>query len=470
MTAMEPGTKKKRISKKNKSAWRKTDIQDVEQFLEDQRQEERIGTFADKKDEDLFVEDASPQKAKITALSVKQKRKLNAKKPMRSHQALENTSKVQDPIVKRNHVKQKKNGRNIELEVCNPTKPRHRQANSDRAAYYTKLEERLEAKKKKKTIADKDIWQEVDFRDAIPGLKDKKGWISRELALHTAGNIGKKVVKTHASLHHKTTKAKKFELPHPGMSYNPSAEDHQALIDQVVEREEGIIKKEQHLKRVTTSMFSKVTPEERDKRHLQEMSQGIEDEEQEQENEEQDAEKPYHTVNAPVENKKKSKQARRNELKQKELQRQTELKRKLKQQTADLIRIKSIRHELDDEEEDLNDLKKRRKQRAEKAKFEPKRLGRHKFAEPDVDVNLPEDIAGNLRNVKTESSLLKDRFHLLQRNNMLPTTKVVSRKKAKVKKFVRSSHKEPGVSYQDLKERRKAAAAAAKVGKATIKI
>jgi len=43
MTAVEPATKKKRISKKNKSAWRKTDIQDVEQFLEDQRQEERVG-------------------------------------------------------------------------------------------------------------------------------------------------------------------------------------------------------------------------------------------------------------------------------------------------------------------------------------------------------------------------------------------------------------------------------------------
>lgn len=44
MTAVEPLAKKKRkISKKNKSAWRKTDIQDVEQFLEDQRQEERIG-------------------------------------------------------------------------------------------------------------------------------------------------------------------------------------------------------------------------------------------------------------------------------------------------------------------------------------------------------------------------------------------------------------------------------------------
>lgn len=131
--------------------------------------------------------------------------------------------------------------------------------------------------------------------------------------------------------------------------------------------------------------------------------------------------------------------------------------------------IKSIRHELDDEEEDLNDLKKRRKQRAEKAKFEPKRLGRHKFEEPDLDVNLPEDIAGNLRNVKTESSLLKDRFHTLQRNNMLPTTKLVSRKKSKVKRFERNSHKEPGVSYNDLKERRRAAAAAAKAT-ANIKI
>ncbi|XP_016992867.2 ribosome biogenesis protein NOP53 [Drosophila takahashii] len=472
MTAVEPATKRKRISKKNKSAWRKTDIQDVEQFLEDQRQEERIGTFTDKQDEDLFVLDASPEKSGKSAavLSVKQRRKLNAKRPMRTYQALENTSKVQDPIAKRNHVRQKKNGRNIELEVCNPTKPRHRQANKDREQYYGKLEQRLADKRSKKLSVEKDIWQEVDFRDAIPGLKDKKGWISRDLALHTAGNIGKKVVKTHASLHHKTTKAKKFELPHPGMSYNPAPEDHLALISQIVEREEGIIKKEQHLKRVTTSMFSKVTPEERDRRRLQEMSQGMEEEgEQEKQEEEEDLDKPYHTVNAPVENKKKSKQARSKELKQKELARKTELKRKLKQQTADLIRIKSIRHELDDEAEDLNELKKRRKQRAEKAKFEPKRLGRHKFEAPDLDVNLPEDVAGNLRNVKTESSLLKDRFHTLQRNNMLPTTKLVSRKKAKVKRYERSTHKEPGVSYQDLKDRRRAAAAAAKAA-ADIKI
>lgn len=136
---------------------------------------------------------------------------------------------------------------------------------------------------------------------------------------------------------------RKFEAPHPGMSYNPSLKAHQELLAEVVEREESLIKKEQHLKRVTTTMFSKVTPEERDKRRLEEMSEGIkEDGEPESEDEVEvdpkSADNSYSTVNAPVENKKKSKAARNKELKQKKLQRQHEAKKALKKQTADLIR------------------------------------------------------------------------------------------------------------------------------------
>lgn len=133
-------------------------------------------------------------------------------------------------------------------------------------------------------------------------------------------------------------------------------------------------------------------------------------------------------------------------------------------------RIKSIRAEVKEEAEELNELKKRRKQKAELKKFETKRLGQHKFEEPDLDVNMPEDLAGNLRNVKPESNLLTDRFKLLQKRNILPTTVAVTRKKSKVKRFPRASHKEPGVSYQDLRDQRKAAAAAAKANKDTIKI
>lgn len=45
--------------------------------------------------------DATPLKPAPTVLTAKQKRKLNALKPMRTYLAMENTSKVEDPIVKR---------------------------------------------------------------------------------------------------------------------------------------------------------------------------------------------------------------------------------------------------------------------------------------------------------------------------------------------------------------------------------
>ncbi|XP_053948354.1 ribosome biogenesis protein NOP53 [Anastrepha ludens] len=458
--------KKKRISKKNKSAWRKTDIKDVEEFLEEQRQEERVGSFTEKKDDELFIVDATPLKPKQTFLTAKQKRKLNAKKPLRSLEALNNTSKVQDPIAKRNRVRQKRNGRNIEEEVRNPTKPRHFQANKDREEYYKALEKKL-SKDRKSDIAARDVWAEEDFRDKMPGLKDEKGWISKELALYVTMNVGKPAVKVHDSIRHRTTKAKNFEAPHPGMSYNPSLEDHQDLLKKVVDREEGIIKTENHLKRVTTQMFSKVTPEERDRRRLEEMRSGLDEEADEGDSADDDDEKnnkadgeAYKSINPPVENKKKSKQSRRKELRQKELKKKHEEKKALKKQTADLNRIKSIKAEVVAEEEQLNILKKHRKKVALKKKFEPKRLGRLKYVDPDIDVNMPDEIPGNLRNAKPESSLLIDRFKNFQKRNILPVSVAAGKQKSKkIKRFPRSSHKDPGVSFQMLREQRKAAQA-----------
>lgn len=64
-------------------------------------------------------------------------------------------------------------------------------------------------------------------------------------------------------------------IPHPGTSYNPSKKDHKDLLDNVVKAEETIIRKEEHLNRVTTSMFDKMTAEQRDKARRKEMSAGI---------------------------------------------------------------------------------------------------------------------------------------------------------------------------------------------------
>lgn len=91
--------KRKRVSKKTKTSWRKhIDIEDVNEFLETSRLEERIGKVSDKPDDELFVVDTTPKKQKVTA---RVQRKLNASKPPRSFLGLENTSKVVDPIVKR---------------------------------------------------------------------------------------------------------------------------------------------------------------------------------------------------------------------------------------------------------------------------------------------------------------------------------------------------------------------------------
>ena len=52
--------KNKGASKENKKSWRKnTSIEDIEEFLDDQRLEERLGgSFDQRKDEDLFVVDS----------------------------------------------------------------------------------------------------------------------------------------------------------------------------------------------------------------------------------------------------------------------------------------------------------------------------------------------------------------------------------------------------------------------------
>ena len=60
-TGISRPKRQKGASKKNKKSWRKnTDVEEVEEFLDDQRLEERLGGAFDKrKDSDIFVLDKS---------------------------------------------------------------------------------------------------------------------------------------------------------------------------------------------------------------------------------------------------------------------------------------------------------------------------------------------------------------------------------------------------------------------------
>jgi nucleolar protein 53 len=66
---------------------------------------------------------------------------------------------------------------------------------------------------------------------------------------------------------HETSVLPSIEAPHPGMSYNPSFDDHQDLLKAIADKELKIIKEEKHLNRVTKGMFSKVTVDQKEVRY-----------------------------------------------------------------------------------------------------------------------------------------------------------------------------------------------------------
>ena len=116
MTTEAP-KRKKNASRKNKKSWRKNvDIDDVEEFLEDERLEERLGgKFADRKDEQLFVVDGSKGDGDATAAAASgriEKRRARAARPLKCFQSLEITGGAADPIKKRNRVRTREERRN----------------------------------------------------------------------------------------------------------------------------------------------------------------------------------------------------------------------------------------------------------------------------------------------------------------------------------------------------------------------
>lgn len=94
-------------------------------------------------------------------------------------------------------------------------------------------------------------------------------------------------------------------------------------------------------------------------------------------------------------------------------------------------------------EESLKIARKMKVDRSEQRKFEPRRLAKVVFQEQDIDFNMPDAICGNLRSIKAEGSLLKDRFKSMQQRNILaPSVDVGLRRRREVKRFSRKSHKE----------------------------
>lgn len=76
-------------------------------------------------------------------------------------------------------------------------------------------------------------------------------------------------------------------------------------------------------------------------------------------------------------------------------------------------------------------------------KQEPRRISKLRYQPIDTEIAMPEDISGNLRNVKVGGSILTDRFKSFQQRNILaPTVDIGLRRRREIKRFTRKSHQE----------------------------
>lgn len=259
-----------------------------------------------KPDNELFQVEKKPEKT----LSVREERKLRAQRPAKCFVSLENHSKVEDPIRKRNRVKtpyerkhpltKAKIQRNKELGII---PQRELESLKDRI----NAGKRIVRTKTKKIDFAKDIWAE-DEEKKIPELESQ--WVSTTLKQYHLKNTGDDVINVPKITHEKRSQLKAVEKPVAGLSYNPNEKDLENLVSSALEKEEAIIKRELRFSRSLKPLYQKITKGEAKRRRREELTQGF-PLHSEDEIDHEVCGGEYKALNPPVRNKKKDLKQRR---------------------------------------------------------------------------------------------------------------------------------------------------------------
>ncbi|KAI0216558.1 Ribosome biogenesis protein NOP53 [Lamellibrachia satsuma] len=431
--------KRKRVSKNRKKAWAKhSDITDVEEFLEEKRLQERTGGLvAEKADEQLFFIDKQVDEADKPA-RVKRSEKYN--KPLRCHSNLLPDPRIEPGRVQRNFRKE-----NNLKKTCLRKQEQQEQGRVT-AMERMSVKQRKETKAKKRKhlhemrtrkIAKYDLWG-----DEVTEAQEKP-------VVQTSAT------KTLPHLRKHPSKAAAVEVPHPGASYNPTYDDHQDLLKKAADVEIAKEKEELKLTRALDDKFPKKSRASLEDDWMKEMAAGL-FEEQEWEEEEEEGDKVKEEakdedesttitgINPPVrrDNEKTEKERRKQKLKKDE-ERKVRLEKEKKLRNNEIFRLKSIKAQVRDREKILGERASRRTELKAKKLGETVRLGKLKYEEPVLEIKLSDELEGSLRLLKPEGNLLEDRFHSLQKRNIIePRKRAKIVKKYKRKVFEKKTHRE----------------------------
>ncbi|CAL8110938.1 unnamed protein product [Orchesella dallaii] len=409
--------------KSKKDTWKKLQHPDLDDFLVEQREDERLGVKA-KTDDELFVLDQQGSESFFKAANSQQRVIRQAKKSkdgplvdfdsLRCNQILKPDSAVKDPVIKRNRTRLPSEKKHVDMKLKDEIR-RYKQGQQAKA----------QAADSTTDDGPTDPWSAPNAKSVESILSDE--WLTDEAKRNLLHNRSLHKVKK------PTTELKAVEPPHPGLSVNPSFADHQAILKETIELTKAEITKEQKLIRATsTPKWVKDDDEETDVKEEIDVKS---------EPESDDDDTKAGILKPKPKTRSQKRKARELNEQQRALQ---EKKTKLKQE-AEVFRIKSLRKEIvETEKETKEKLKKKIDRKIKHARFEQLVLSKHKYKPLKPDPLLSDEMAGTfLGDAKNSiADLTLERFKSLQKRNLIePTVKQRMKRKYKLKKYIRPSEK-----------------------------
>ncbi|XP_063793922.1 ribosome biogenesis protein NOP53 [Pseudophryne corroboree] len=410
--------KRKRVNRNKKKNWKvHSDVRDVEEFLDDVRLQERTagGLLADKEDESLFFLDTvKPVKA---AVKIKKRNR-----PLKIDLILQLDSKVPPPKDITSH--QVPNGRKLKRK-------REREERLEKRGILPRPERLLRAQLNSKPAAKDggnndpsrgfyDLWAEKNPLDSA--LEGKDHWYLEQTK--------KSRVKRPEKLKNKPSQLPAVEVPAPGASYNPTYESHQALLLRAHELELKTVKEEEKVQRQVKLPPRAELPTEESK--LQELCEGlVEESDHDGSGEEESKEQKSVSLH---QRERKTERQRKKEKEAKFLKARQEVEKTERLRRQGLFQLKSLHSMMKSRQAEQLRRKKLRDEKREAKALLPRRLGRLKYKEPAIDLQLSDELTDSLRKLKPEGSVARDRFKSFQKRSLIePRERAKFKRRLKVK-------------------------------------
>ncbi|XP_042196721.1 ribosome biogenesis protein NOP53 [Callorhinchus milii] len=428
-----PGTRRKRRNKNKKKNWSKfSDVRDVEDFLEDVRFQQRTvgGLVSEKPDKNLFfVDTGEVDVGKVDSKDEKKdlvsnKRKL---KPLRIDLILQPDSKIPAP-------------KNILAhQIPNSRKLRQKQEKEKRLGIVPRSQRLLQARVRSPAVRVRPVANNNPSREYYSLWSDTNP-LDEELdgkdAWYLEQTKQKRLVRP-ARLNQKPSQVSAVEVIDPGGSYNPTFEAHQALLLKAHDVEVKRLKAEERIERqLNFPTLDKLPTKEM---LFEELCQGlVESEEEEDEPSRKcDDETEAGPMGSAVRCEKKTERDRKREKALKTQERRLREEKQARRQRQELFRLRSIKGEVKQVELRRASSKAKRLAKRQAEAHKPRRLGKLRYEEPDIELKLSDELSDSLRKLKPEGSVLADRFKSLQKRNLIEP-----RQRAKFKRKYRLKYVE----------------------------